>query len=74
MQCPVLKNNPDTIMPFNYNEQFRLPSASPDAVAESVKRRPPLWKLWSSIPSEVKSMNDKIDTYHFLARRSALLG
>ena len=43
-------------------------------MTELVERGPRVWEIVSSIPSHVKPMTYKPDTYHFLAWRWALVG
>ena len=44
------------------------------AVAKSVECKPHVQEIASSIPSRVKPMTYKIDTFCFLAQHSALIG
>ena len=45
-----------------------------DTVVESIERKFPIQEVRSSIPYPVKPMTYKLDIYHYLAWRSAVLG
>ena len=49
-------------------------SILPDAVAESIERRPRMSEIWSLVTSRVKAMTYKIDTCRFLAWHLELIG
>ena len=60
----------------DYNHIWNPSAEIPDlgAVVELLERGPPVWEIGSSVPSRVKPVTYKIDTCHFVAWRSALIG
>ena len=50
---------------------FMASTLIPDVVADSMERLLCMWEIGSLVPGRVKPVTYKIETCHFLARRSA---
>ena len=68
------KTDSNTPLPFLKNASGVMLVMSLGEVAESVEREPRVREIRSSVPSQFKPMTYEIDSCHFLAWCSALIG